>query len=237
MTASILIVDDEEIARQRIVKLLEEFDGDFQIKEARDAVSAGEELAAFDPDIIFLDVEMPVYSGFDFLKQHNLNKSLIIFQTAYSEYAVKAFEENAENYLLKPFSKQRFEEVLTKALSNIEASSQSNQYLRNIPIKIGLREKRIETSEILYFSYQDKTSYLHLIDKKYSCNLTMKDLEATLDPQLFIRIHRNHILNRHFVSSFSHTYPMIVTMENQDDLQVSKERRKMVKDFLTSDVP
>ena len=160
MTIQVLVVDDEEIARKRIVKLLGEMNFDLQIAEASNAIEAGETIAHSTPDLIFLDINMPVYSGFDFLKQHQLESCSIIFQTAYSEYAVKAFECNADNYLLKPYTRKRFFEATEKIPKLVEERVRS-KYLKFVTIKVGLLEKKIPVDQISLFKTQEKTCFLH----------------------------------------------------------------------------
>ncbi|MFW7380253.1 MAG: LytR/AlgR family response regulator transcription factor [Oligoflexus sp.] len=232
MSISVLVVDDEQIARKRIVRLLEDHHEPFIIRESTDAIVACNLMQAFQPEIIFLDINMPKYSGFDFLKMSNLKNIKIIFQTAYSEYAVQAFEAEAENYLLKPFSKERFYKVLNKALNSLGKKDSSKQ-IDNIVVKIGNKEKLINVSTIYYFGTTNHTSFLVLKDRIFSCSYSLQELEEKLNPEVFIRVHRNTLLNRAYVESWSNTYPMVIHLKNGDSLRVSKERRRKVREFFT----
>jgi two-component system LytT family response regulator len=228
MTVKVLVVDDEQIARQRIISLLQSRPEDFIIREASNVLDAVDVAEYFIPDIVFLDIRMPKHSGFDLLKIHNFGRAKIIFQTAYSEHAVHAFELNAENYLLKPFTRQRFCDVVDRALVNIKTPAQG---LQSVAITIGKHEKLIPIEEVYCFTTKDHTTYIQLEDKSFSYQESLTSLENQLDPEDFYRVHRNAIINRRHVASWSKTYPMIVTLTNGQMIQVAKEKRRRAKEF------
>lgn len=233
MTVPILIVDDEQIARKRICSLLNEHHETFEIKEATDVVSACQLLENYSPFIVFLDINMPKFNGFDFISMKPQKEMKIIFQTAYSEYAAKAFEVDAENYLLKPFSKERFNNVLNKALATVTVQEDIS-YVEHILVKIGQRERLIEVKDIYYFSTTNHSTYLALKDRSYSCSHSLQELEDSLNPEHFIRIHRNTLLNFNYVESWTNSYPMFIHLENGESLRVSKERRRKVREFISN---
>lgn len=233
MTFSVLIVDDEDIARCRIAEMLREMETPFRVTEARNAIEAGELLPVCQPDLIFLDINMPVQSGVEFVRQHNLDTCKIIFQTAHSDHAIEAFEVGAENYLLKPFTRQRFFAATQRAIDKISQQA-VDKYLEFVSITIAGQGRQIPCVEIESFSTREKTCYLQWHEKELSCGFTLKELEAKLDPKKYLRVHRNTIVNIALIETWSNTYPMSIKMKSGREIQVSKERRKQVKDVLTS---
>lgn len=225
----ILIVDDEALARKRIHNLLSARDYNYEIMQASNSCAAKQLCEAHNPDIVFLDIRMPETDGFALLDALGESKPKVIFQTAYQEYAVRAFEVQASNYLLKPFTAERFYQALDLATNEIcqtKAPSYKNQFI----ISAGRQERAIVAEDVLYFTSRDHSTYICLIDRSYSFDCSLKQLEDELDPEIFIRIHRNTIINLNHVASWSLTYPMLVTMTNDQILQVSKEKRKHVRE-------
>lgn len=233
MSISVLIVDDEQIARKRILTLLEDYHEPFDIQETADVIAASQIVQLSKPNIIFLDIKMPKFSGFDFIRMNDLRSSKVIFQTAYSEYAAKAYEVEAENYLLKPFSKERFYNVLKKTLDTLRQRDNSKN-LKSILVKIGQREKMIDIKDVLYFSTINHSTFLALKDRTFFCSFSLQELEENLNSANFIRVHRNTLLNASYVESWSNTYPMVIHLKNGETLKVSKERRRKVREFFAN---
>jgi len=201
-----LIVDDEELARKLLSEMLRghpEIEIAAECGNGMEAVKAAGELR---PDLLFLDVQMPKLSGFDVLELIDRAGVAVIFVTAFDQYAMKAFEVHAVDYLLKPFSRDRFETALERAKSQegrkvvdaaelAAASRPAGQYAERIVVKDGTKVSLIAVSKLEYAEAQD--DYVSLVSegKKHLKQQTISGLEMALDPALFVRIHRSYLVN------------------------------------------
>lgn len=208
MSIRAIIIDDEAPARTLIrnylknnaqIELVGEFENGF------DGLKGIQELH---PDLIFLDVQMPKLNGFELLELMEEIPS-IIFTTAYDQYAVKAFEHNAVDYLLKPFSKNRLEQAIDRCLQKVDQpaendlkqlteQSASGEFLDRIVVKTGLKIKIIYVQDIHYFEAQDDYVMIYIEGEKHLKQKTMRFFENNLDPQKFVRVHRKYIVNIDF---------------------------------------
>jgi two-component system, LytTR family, response regulator len=200
-----LIVDDEELARHIIRELLQPHS---EIEVAAECSNGFEAVKAYSehkPDLIFLDVQMPKLTGFDVLELIGEDIS-VIFVTAYDQYAMRAFEVHAVDYLLKPIGKKRFEEALERAKSRLgekmpsaqklaESARPPQQFLERIVVKDGTRVTLIPVAKLDYVEAQDDYVGLASQGKKHLKQQTIASLEACLDPNFFVRIHRSYIVN------------------------------------------
>lgn len=201
----VLIVDDEELARHVIRELLIPHT---EIKVLAECANGFEALKAFaehKPELVFLDVQMPKLTGFDVLELIGEN-ACVIFTTAYDQYAMRAFEVHAVDYLLKPIGKQRFEEALEHAKRRLgekmpsaqqlaDAARPSQQFLERVVVKDGTRVTLIPIAKLDYVEAQDDYVALASQGKKHLKQQTIASLEACLDPKSFVRIHRSYIVN------------------------------------------
>jgi DNA-binding LytR/AlgR family response regulator len=239
-----LIVDDEEIARQHLTRLLAAHP-DLEITgEASNGLEALQAISDCQPDVVFLDVEMPGLTAFDMLVQLE-HPPLIVFATAYDKYAVHAFETNAVDYLLKPIEAAR----LAKAVERIRATldkpredyasllRRAISVLRSgsTPAKLAARRgKRIvllSPREILYAGIEDKIVFLHTQNDRFATDRTITELEELLSPAGFCRISRSVIVNlahaRELLPSSSGTCRL--KLSNNTQLDVSRERARELK--------
>jgi len=210
-----IVVDDEELARA----LLSEYLGsspDIEIlAECANGFEAVKAIAEKKPDLVFLDVQMPKLNGFEVLELIG-REVAVIFVTAFDEYAMRAFDEHAVDYLLKPFSLERFQKALERARRRVGADSSAvpavpprtmpatelsrtarppQEYLQRIVVKDGARVHIIPVERLDYAEAQDDYVSLHSLGKAYLKEQTISSLEAALDPQRFVRIHRSAIVN------------------------------------------
>jgi two-component system LytT family response regulator len=203
---STVIIDDENLGRQIVRKYLSAYD-EFEIAaECSNGFEAVKKINELNPDIVFLDIQMPKLTGFEMLELLD-NPPVIIFTTAYDQYAIKAFEVNAADYLLKPFSADRFEEALVKAKLLLKSKSRGNEiinglimhtqetadFLERIVIKDGSRIHIIPVDTIRYIEAKDDYVMIHSSEGSYLKQKTMKYLEVHLPPDDFLRIHRSYI--------------------------------------------
>lgn len=221
-----LIVDDEELARRGLEIRLANIDDVDVCGHARNGREALAAVAELDPDIVFLDVQMPGMDGFDVLKGiAGPDMPLVIFVTAYSEYAVHAFEENALDYLLKPIDEPRLEAAVNRAREQLDRNQAMNQrgrllklicdltgkelsleqaldarssetaHPRHLQIKDGRETTRVNVRDILWIDAAGDYLCIHTSEQTHVLRGTMKKIEETLDPSRFIRVHRSAIVN------------------------------------------
>ncbi len=204
---SVLIVDDEAPAREKLRRYLEKSPQFEVIAEARNGQEALDNIYLYKPQLILLDIQMPGMTGFDVLRLMDTNNSAIIFTTAYDEYAVKAFEVSALDYLLKPIGEQRFHQALDKVLllmqenwhekvTNVLQHLTPKNFISRLPVRSGKRTKILNVKDISFIrsEYRLVNVYNHLGEKHW-INESLTQLESRLDPKFFMRVHRNCIIN------------------------------------------
>ncbi len=216
MQARTLIIDDEPLARMRLRSLLEKYSEDLEIVDeaasGNQAISKINELA---PDVVFLDIQMPDMDAFEVLK--NIDEDvmpLIIFTTAHENFALRAFEENTVDYLLKPVDPERLESAMEKLRKRLPAVAESqqmpedfswdkfrslmaamgDQYLQRIQVKIGDRILLVNVDEIIRFHSEEKYTTVYTPTNQYIIDTPLVDLEKKLDPRQFVRVHRAHLV-------------------------------------------
>jgi two-component system LytT family response regulator len=201
-----LVIDDESLARDIIKKYLSEISNIDVIAECSNGFEGIKKINELKPDIVFLDVQMPKINGFEMLELID-EPPAIIFSTAYDQYALKAFQVNAVDYLLKPYSKERFNEALKKAIGSIddkrrkqsllknliEHQGNSIEYLNRILVKTGTKISIIPSETIRWIEAKDDYVMIYSTMGKYLKQKTMKFLEEHLNPKDFIRVHRSFI--------------------------------------------
>lgn len=201
---SVILIDDEPLARSIVREYLNHH-SDFQIiGECGDGFEGVKEISQKKPDLIFLDIQMPKINGFEMLEILE-NPPGVIFTTAFDEYAMQAFERHAIDYLLKPFSKERFDKALSKWKSMTTAEKESTASLissisqpeerHRIVVKKGSNLVIVPVHSIFYLEAFDDYIKVHTRDGFYLKKQTMSHYEKTLDPSQFIRIHRSFIIN------------------------------------------
>jgi two-component system LytT family response regulator len=201
----VMIVDDEELARHALRQLLAKHVDMEIIGECGNGLEAVKAVAEKKPDLIFLDVQMPKLSGFDVLELIG-NDVPVIFVTAYDHYAMRAFDVHAVDYLLKPVGRDRFEAALDRAKSRIgekmprgeelaAAARPSQQFLERVVVKDGTRVTLIPVAKLDFAEAQDDYVSLASAGKKHLKQQTIASLEASLDPDCFVRIHRSYLVN------------------------------------------
>jgi two-component system LytT family response regulator len=206
---SAVIVDDEELARSLLRQYVESSAGIDIVAECSNGFEAVKAIAEHKPDLVFLDVQMPKLDGFEVLQLIG-SEVAVIFVTAFDQYAMQAFDAHAVDYLLKPFSLERFEKALERARQRLgqkmphkappaadlaAAARPPLQYLQRIVVKDGTRVNIIPVDRLDYAEAQDDYVELHSQGKNYLKQQTISSLESTLDPERFVRIHRSIIVN------------------------------------------
>ena len=242
-----IIVDDEKLAREIIKNYLSKHDNLELIAECENGFEAVKQINELNPDLIFLDIQMPKITGFEMLELLD-NPPVIIFTTAYDQFALKAFEVNATDYLLKPFSIERFDEALGKVYKLVENKKTAIQqiekltkhiekreeYLERVVIKNGQKISIIPVDDIKYIEAQDDYTMLYTCKGNFLKQKTMKYFEENLDPKDFIRIHRSYIVKITFIKQIElfekESYRIILLDGNK--LPVSKSGYQKLKEIL-----
>lgn len=242
-----IIVDDEPNARA-LVKLYCNSMPEIEIiAECEDGFSAAKQIQLLNPDLIFLDVQMPRLTGFEMLELIP-EPPYVIFTTAYDEFALKAFEFNAIDYLLKPFSIERFQKSVRKVLSkvsenrydllktkkiNFDQLSQENCISR-VAVRVGNEIKVIAVDDILRLEACDDYVIIHTQSEQFIKESTLKYFETHLDSKEFVRVHRSHIVKIAQINKFDAYQKdgFQLLMKNGDSINVSKSGYKAIKEVL-----
>jgi two-component system LytT family response regulator len=250
-----IIVDDEPPARRNLRALLKAVPDIEIVKECGNGRDAVSQIRALEPDLVFLDVQMPEIDGFEVLEQlTDQPLPVIIFVTAYDQYALKAFEVSALDYLLKPFDDARFHKALTGARRQIEQQDASElgrkllnlmgtrevrqdgppRYLTRLMVKTAGRVIFIRIEEIDWIEAYDNYLRLHVAGRAHLLRQTMNELEAALNPEQFARIHRSTIVNLDRVKELHPHFngEHMVILQDGTELKLSRGRRERLEQWL-----
>ncbi len=242
-----IIIDDETLARELIKKFISHHSNINLIAECSNGFDAIKKINGTKPDLIFLDIQMPKINGFEMLELLE-DPPVIIFTTAYDQYALKAFEVNAVDYLLKPFSQERFDEALQKAFLYLENKSlqenklkdlvklndQKNDFLERVVVKDGQNISIIPLENIRWIEAHDDYVMIHTTQKKFLKQKTMKYFEEHLNPKDFIRIHRSYIVGVKEIKKIEllekESYQVV--LEDKKTLPLSRSGYSKLKEIL-----
>ncbi len=208
MTIRCLIVDDEELARQRVRELLDAEPDVEVVSEAADGDAAVATIRKLQPDLVWLDIQMPGCDGFEVLERLGSTLPVIVFVTAYDQYAIRAFEAMALDYILKPFDQSRFQRALERAREALASRGSGSlpeqvaallaerkyDYPRRMVIKEAGRIQFVQIEDIRWIEAQGNYVKLHTASGAPMLRCTMKEMETRLDPQRFARVHRSTIV-------------------------------------------
>jgi two-component system LytT family response regulator len=241
---TILIVDDEPLARQRIMRFIQDKNREFSLIEAENGKIALNLIERFAPCLIFLDIQMPGMSGFDVLYQIPDRSIPIIFQTAFDEYAVKAFEFAACDYLLKPFTRDRFEQAFERGLIRVNFESRraaiesqnisQKNYLKHLSIRTSRDLMTIDIDQIDAFQSADHYTKVMTNQDEYLASLSLGRLEEILNPQDFMRVHRNTIVRLASIDRLRLTGDPRLLLKSGIEIAVSRRSLTAVKARLGS---
>ena len=249
---SVLVVDDEPLARETLVTLVQRASDVELLGECSNGHQAREQIRLSKPDIVLLDIEMPGVRGIDLLAELGPEECpAVVLITAYDQHAVRAFELKAADYLLKPFSDERFYEVLDGARRRVleqrvaalasqlaqdhDASSQGpplpTRYLERIPVKQRGRQLLVPVASIRWIESEDYYVRLHTKESRYLLRTSIAALERRLDPSAFVRVHRGAIVS---IGSVLEIRPRpnggrLIELEGGDVVPVSRSRVKAVE--------
>jgi len=242
-----ILVEDEEPARELLKNFLADHYEIEVIGECADGFSGVKSINELKPDLVFLDIQMPKLSGFELLELLEINP-LIIFTTAFDQYAIKAFEMSAVDYLLKPFTRERFSQAVKKSVDKfknkqsdhtsvnavIKAIDDKPEMLERIAVKTGSKIHVIPVDDIFFLEAEGDYVMIHTKDGKHLKEKTMKYFETHLTPSQFVRIHRSYIVNVNEILRIElydkENYSVL--LKNSTSLKASSSGYKLLKQVL-----
>ena len=247
----VLIIDDEALARRRILRLLTEWPDIDPVAECRNGTEAIAGITRHRPDFIFLDIQMKDMTGFDVLDElPPAQRPPVIFVTAFDEYAIRAFDCFAFDYLLKPFQDERFHTSVRRMVDHLsagqapgnEALAQLLQQIKGggdtphrlFPLREGSRTSFVEPAEIRYVSASGYYIEVHTAEKRHLLRYSLTQMQEDLAPYGFVRIHRSTIINPRYLAEISHnsSSDLEVKLRNGETFRVSKSYREELMSHL-----
>ncbi len=227
MATRTVLVEDEDHARDRLRRLLAAFPDVEIVGEAADGRSAVQRIDQLEPDLVFLDIELPEMSGLEVLARLR-HRPLVVFVTAYDQYAVRAFEESAVDYLLKPTTEERLSEALRRVrarrgpidpalLAALQSALRPRPHLRQLSVRQGDSILLVPAANLWWLEARDGYVVLRTQKREYVSDFTLKDLEQDLDPERFLRIHRGVIVCRERILKISRSFGGRYTVRMADE--------------------
>ena len=256
----VMVVDDEQLAREELCFQLEQLGEVEVVAQAGNGIEALAGVDRHDPDLVFLDIQMPGLSGFEVarrLLEREEDSPALVFVTAFDQHAIEAFEVNAVDYLLKPVEASRLEQAVVRARRRLGAERPGtpgapvNDQLERIvkmmagrqvrreqvAIKVGERFMLVQAEEIIYASLADES--INIVTGQVagtSSYRTLDDLQARLDPEVFWRVHRSHLVNinkiKEIVPWFSRNYILRMKDVKATEIPVSRSQTKRLREYL-----
>ncbi len=238
---SLLLIDDEENPRILLREYLQAYPFFSVLGECANGLEAIEAIDSLMPDIVFLDIQMPGANGFEVLQQVRFMPK-VIFTTAYDSYAIKAFELNAVDYLLKPYTKSRFDKTVQRVSGYSPEMHQTGQPVKNIPpaalypnrilVEAGKKMHNLCIQDIIYLKADKDYTEIHTASQYYLSSFGIGTIMYKLDPQVFIRIHRSYIINiNHVRELFRDISKTFVVLNNGVELVVGRHFQSALKPY------
>jgi two-component system LytT family response regulator len=254
MRFRVLVADDEPLARSMVATLVRDDSEVESVVECDDARSVRDMIASQRPDIVFLDIEMPDATGLDLAGELSEEGPVIVFVTAFSRYAARAFEVNASDYVLKPFSDQRFVDALERAKRRVrqrrlgdlatelatlsselqpgDSKSSKSSYLKRLSFKQEDRSIVLKTSDVVWIEAEDYYVRIHSKRGRHLVRASLASLEARLDPNEFLRVHRAAIVNVDEVREVQEEGGLALVLSDGSEVPVSRAKRSSVQSAL-----
>lgn len=243
-TKTVFIAEDEPLAREVLRDAIYAHPGLRLVGEAGDGATALAQIDQVEPDVVFMDIQMPELTGLDVLRRLRCTPQ-IVFTTAYDQYAVTAFELNAVDYLLKPFTRARFDAAVARLLESpappqaivdaalVQAASRAPGRLERILVRDRGRIFPLSLNEIEYLKADSKYTAIAARGQTFLVRIGIFELEAQLDPARFIRIHRSALVNLDFVDSMraDDQSQLVIQMRDGVVLTASREASKVLREM------
>lgn len=245
-----IIVDDEPLSREKIRILAESNERIEIIGEAKNFSEAKTVIDKTNPELVFLDINMPGKSGIELISELGDKAPFVIFTTAHIDYAAEAFNLNAVHYLLKPFDQKKFDEsverageriyakqsddILNKIQDVISSKHYPGVYSERIPVKVNEKILLVQVNEIYFIEADKNYAVINLKDKSYRMRSTLNDLQEKLNPDFIIRVHKSFIVNKYFVHELEPTFnqEFIIKLINGKKIPTGKAFKENVDRLL-----
>ena len=224
----VLIVDDEPLARTA-VRLLVEHDPELSVAGECSGVDAVAAIQSLKPDILFLDIQMPEVDGFDVLETIGVDGvPAVVFVTAYDQYAVRAFDVHAIDYLVKPFDDRRFFAALLRAKDRARQRARGKEYVSRYLVRVRDKVVLVKTADVDWIEAADYYVTLHAGPESYLLRRSLAEIEAELDPRQFIRVHRSAIVNIDRVKEMHSLFrgDSLIVLRDGTNVRLSRARRE-----------
>lgn len=241
-----LLVDDEKLARDRLASFLRNIEDVEIVGQAKNGVEAVRLIEETDPQMVILDVQMPGMDGFGVL--HSIRKTPhVVFATAFDEYAIRAFEIQATDYLLKPISRARLEQAVHRVRERIAGRVQApdlrelkellaqreSRHASQLPVHKGKQIILLGVEDILWFEVQYRLVYAHVDGAHFMTNFTLKELEDRLDPEVFFRAHKSRLVNLHKVKAiipwFGGRFKLVMRDQAVSEVELSRAQARTLR--------
>jgi two-component system LytT family response regulator/two-component system response regulator LytT len=243
-----LVADDEKLARDRLAGFLAQVKGVELIGQAANGVEALAMIEEARPDLVFLDVQMPGMDGFEVLKALRGRVPHIVFSTAHDEYAIRAFEVEAVDYLLKPFDRARVQEAVERVRTRLNGGGGDSPdleamlrtleqrrkvFVHQVPVYAGKRILILPVDDVFWFGVEYRLVYAHAHDRPYMTNYTLRELEERLDPERFFRAHKSSLVNlkhvKEIVPWFGGRYKLVMRDDAGSEVALSRAQARALR--------
>ncbi len=242
-----LVVDDEKLARDRLTGFLSGVAGVEVVGQAGDGVEALQAIEQSRPDLVFLDVQMPGMDGFQVLRALREPLPQVVFATAWDEYAIRAFEVGAIDYLLKPYARGRVEAAVGRVRTRLGSDhpapdlervlrrleEREKVYMTQVPVHSGKRILIVPVTDVLWFGVEYRLVYAHTQERGYMTNYTLRELEERLDPTLFFRAHKSSLVNlphvKEIVPWFGGRYKLVMRDQAGSEVALSRAQARELR--------
>ena len=247
------LIDDEALAIKRLHRLIGEHSEIEIIGSSTNPIGAVDEVRRMQPNVLFLDIEMPGMSGFEFVERLGATQPLIVFTTAYDRYALEAFKVNSIDYLLKPVGAAELARAVgklgrtmrgTESRANVDAllrqmrgvlAEKKPEYLVRVPSRVGNRVELVHVANVSHFHAKDKLTFATSGTKEYPLDISISELERRLPARQWVRIHRSTLLNIDAVQELRSWFSgklLVKLKDGRTELHVARERVPEVKSKL-----
>jgi DNA-binding LytR/AlgR family response regulator len=246
-TIRTLVVDDEKLARDRLNGFLSTLGGVEVVGQAANGLQAVEMIESEHPDLVFLDVQMPGMDGFEVLKALTKPPPQVVFSTAYDEYAIRAFEVQAVDYLLKPYGRARVEATVGRVRARLASADPSvdieavirriderkQAWATQVSVHSGKRILLLPLDDVFWFGVEHRLVYAHNAERGFMTNYTLRELEDRLDPAIFFRAHKASLVNlqhvKEIVPWFGGRYKLVMRDQPASEVAVSRTQARTLR--------
>jgi two-component system LytT family response regulator len=223
-----LIVDDELSGRENLKTLIENYCTEIKIiGTVSSAIEAKNLITYLSPDVIFLDINMPVLDGFDFLESIDSSKFMVVIVTAHDEYAIRAIKAKVIDYLLKPINIKELQQTARRLLIQSKEVDNTSTLIEKVIIPVSYGFKVMKADEIIRLEADD--CYTHIFttrEKKITISRTLKEFEAKVSSNCFFRVHKSHLINLNHIKDYTKLNGGYITMTDEVTIQVSRRKRE-----------